>query len=152
MRRPREVARLWGMTTSDGASVSNRGHRRGGAVSRSSDSASEQRAARSVTSARARRDGATAFGKGVEQRRDGALTDRLIPDETQQQWTTRHDFDEALLRDGLLVKKTRCGSTIRSALTLRDWLGGPRGLRPGGVQFVGNWGRHIFVLGPEAPT
>ncbi|KAK9133048.1 hypothetical protein Scep_012576 [Stephania cephalantha] len=25
----------------------------------------------------------------------------------QQQWTMRHDFDEALLRDGLLAKKTR---------------------------------------------
>ncbi|KAK9095094.1 hypothetical protein Scep_026563 [Stephania cephalantha] len=42
----------------------------------------------------------------VEQRRGGALPDRSIPDETQQQWTTRHDFDEALLRDGLLAKKT----------------------------------------------
>ncbi|KAK9101007.1 hypothetical protein Scep_024437 [Stephania cephalantha] len=44
---------------------------------------------------------------GARQRRDGALPDRSIPDETQQQWTTRHDFDEALLRDGLLAKKTR---------------------------------------------
>ncbi|KAK9119712.1 hypothetical protein Scep_017805 [Stephania cephalantha] len=44
---------------------------------------------------------------GVEQRRGGALPDRSIPDETQQQWTTRHDFDEALFRDGLLAKKTR---------------------------------------------
>ncbi|KAK9114051.1 hypothetical protein Syun_020848 [Stephania yunnanensis] len=39
--------------------------------------------------------------------RDVALPDRSIPDETQQQWTTRHDFDEALLRDGLLAKKKR---------------------------------------------
>ncbi|KAK9106057.1 hypothetical protein Scep_022901 [Stephania cephalantha] len=43
----------------------------------------------------------------MEQRRDGTLSDRSIPDDTQQQWTTRHDFDEALLRGGLLAKKTR---------------------------------------------
>ncbi|KAK9158237.1 hypothetical protein Scep_004811 [Stephania cephalantha] len=42
-----------------------------------------------------------------QQRRDGALPNRSIPDETQQQWTTRHDFEEALLRDELLAKKTR---------------------------------------------
>ncbi|KAK9083935.1 hypothetical protein Scep_030406 [Stephania cephalantha] len=35
------------------------------------------------------------------------LPDRLIPDETQQQWTRRRDFDEARRRDGLLAKKTR---------------------------------------------
>ncbi|KAK9133364.1 hypothetical protein Scep_012892 [Stephania cephalantha] len=38
----------------------------------------------------------------------------------------------------------RIGRLTRSALTLRDWLGGPRGLRPGGAQFVGNWGRQNF--------
>ncbi|KAK9118811.1 hypothetical protein Scep_016904 [Stephania cephalantha] len=41
----------------------------------------------------------------VEQRRGGALPDRSIPDETQQQWTMRRDFDEARRRDGLLAKK-----------------------------------------------
>ncbi|KAK9126381.1 hypothetical protein Scep_015227 [Stephania cephalantha] len=35
------------------------------------------------------------------------VVDRLIPDETQQQWTRRRDFDEAQRRDGLLAKKTR---------------------------------------------
>ncbi|KAK9143175.1 hypothetical protein Syun_012575 [Stephania yunnanensis] len=36
----------------------------------------------------------------------------------------------------------RENSIARFALTLRDWLGGPRGLRPGGAQFVENLGRH----------
>ncbi|KAK9087530.1 hypothetical protein Syun_029924 [Stephania yunnanensis] len=44
---------------------------------------------------------------GVKQRHSGALPDRSIPDETQQQWTTMHDFGEALLHNGLLAKKTR---------------------------------------------
>ncbi|KAK9100324.1 hypothetical protein Scep_023754 [Stephania cephalantha] len=43
----------------------------------------------------------------MEQRRGGALPDRSIPDETQQQWTRRCDFDEARRRDGLLAKKTK---------------------------------------------
>ncbi|KAK9113981.1 hypothetical protein Syun_020778 [Stephania yunnanensis] len=34
-------------------------------------------------------------GNGVEQRRGGALPNRSILDETRQQWTIRHDFDEA---------------------------------------------------------
>ncbi|KAK9087077.1 hypothetical protein Syun_029471 [Stephania yunnanensis] len=32
----------------------------------------------------------------------------------------------------------RIGRLTRSALTLQDWLRGPRGLKPGGAQFVGN--------------
>ncbi|KAK9133266.1 hypothetical protein Scep_012794 [Stephania cephalantha] len=44
---------------------------------------------------------------GLRQRRGGTLLDRLIPDETQLQWTRRHDFDEARQHDGLFVKKTR---------------------------------------------
>ncbi|KAK9097641.1 hypothetical protein Syun_024686 [Stephania yunnanensis] len=31
-------------------------------------------------------------------------------------------------------------------MTLRDGLGGSRGLRPGGAQFMENWGRHNKVL------
>ncbi|KAK9126024.1 hypothetical protein Scep_014870 [Stephania cephalantha] len=44
---------------------------------------------------------------GVEKRRGGALPDRLIPDEVQQQWSRRRDFDEARRRDGLLANETR---------------------------------------------
>ncbi|KAK9157290.1 hypothetical protein Scep_003864 [Stephania cephalantha] len=43
----------------------------------------------------------------AEQRRGGALPDRLIPDETQQQWTLGCDVDEARRRDRLLVKKKK---------------------------------------------
>ncbi|KAK9165786.1 hypothetical protein Scep_000977 [Stephania cephalantha] len=43
----------------------------------------------------------------VEQRRGGALPDRSIPDETQQQWTRKRDFDEARRRDGLFAKKMK---------------------------------------------
>ncbi|KAK9088316.1 hypothetical protein Scep_027398 [Stephania cephalantha] len=67
---------------------------------------------------------------GVEQRRDGALLGRSIPDET-----TTVDKASSAVQQGE-------GSIARSALTLRDWLGGPHGLRPGGAQFLENWGRH----------
>ncbi|KAK9107959.1 hypothetical protein Syun_023970 [Stephania yunnanensis] len=40
-------------------------------------------------------------------RRGGASPNQSIPDETQQQWTTRLEFDEARRHDGLLAKKTR---------------------------------------------
>ncbi|KAK9111183.1 hypothetical protein Scep_018702 [Stephania cephalantha] len=40
----------------------------------------------------------------MEQRRGGALPDRLIPNETQQQWTLGCDVDEARRRDGLLAE------------------------------------------------
>ncbi|KAK9081185.1 hypothetical protein Syun_030548 [Stephania yunnanensis] len=43
---------------------------------------------------------------GVEQRCRAALQDRSIPDETQQRWIMRDDFDEARQRNGLLAKKT----------------------------------------------
>ncbi|KAK9148827.1 hypothetical protein Scep_007584 [Stephania cephalantha] len=43
----------------------------------------------------------------VEQRCGGALPDRSIPDETQQKWTRRRDFEETRRRDGLLAKKTK---------------------------------------------
>ncbi|KAK9158542.1 hypothetical protein Scep_005116 [Stephania cephalantha] len=42
----------------------------------------------------ARRSGSGAMNE-VEQRRGGALPERSIPDETQQLWTMRRDFDEA---------------------------------------------------------
>ncbi|KAK9158608.1 hypothetical protein Scep_005182 [Stephania cephalantha] len=55
-------------------------------------------AAASARAAAEARDGDA--GNGVEQRRGGALPDRLIPDEAQQQWTRSRDFDEARRRDG----------------------------------------------------
>ncbi|KAK9098265.1 hypothetical protein Syun_025310 [Stephania yunnanensis] len=45
------------------------------------------------------------------------------------------------------------GGLTRPALTLRDLLGGPRGLMPGGAQFVWNWGRrnrHFYNGGCRA--
>ncbi|KAK9105242.1 hypothetical protein Scep_022086 [Stephania cephalantha] len=44
---------------------------------------------------------------GVEQWRGGTLPDQSIPEETQQQWTMRREFDEARRRDGSLAKKTK---------------------------------------------
>ncbi|KAK9149147.1 hypothetical protein Scep_007904 [Stephania cephalantha] len=55
----------------------------------------------------ARRAKHTADQERRGERRGGALPDRSIPDETQQQWTMRRDFDEARRRDELLAKKTK---------------------------------------------
>ncbi|KAK9125417.1 hypothetical protein Scep_014263 [Stephania cephalantha] len=82
--------------------VSERGSGGGPAAWRDSRSG-EQRRARAARRGARRRQRAT--GNRVEQRRGGALPDRLIPDETQQQWTLGCDVDEARRRDGLLAEK-----------------------------------------------
>ncbi|KAK9101239.1 hypothetical protein Scep_024669 [Stephania cephalantha] len=58
---------------------------------------------------------------GAEKRRGGALPDRLIPDEAQQQWTKRRDFDEARRRDELLAHETR-GVGHVGPLASESWL------------------------------
>ncbi|KAK9094040.1 hypothetical protein Scep_025509 [Stephania cephalantha] len=81
-----------GMMMSGGAA--SNGGRDGGAFARGGG-------ARTAAPAEAA-SAATRAVNGVEQRHGGSLSDRSIPDETQQQWTMRRDFDEARRRDGLL--------------------------------------------------
>ncbi|KAK9148340.1 hypothetical protein Scep_007097 [Stephania cephalantha] len=83
---------------------------------------SRGRAGKAVRQARAQRavlaDDAV---ERVEKRRGGALPDRLIPDEAQQQWSRRRDFDEARRRDGLLANETR-GVGHVGPLANESWL------------------------------
>ncbi|KAK9083980.1 hypothetical protein Scep_030451 [Stephania cephalantha] len=104
-----------GMMTSDDAAVGN-GGRDGSALARGggaqtaapAESAAAQSTTPTRTRTQARRSGSGSGAvKRVEQRRGGALPDRSIPDETQQQWTMRRDFDEARRRDGLLAKRKK---------------------------------------------
>ncbi|KAK9083920.1 hypothetical protein Scep_030391 [Stephania cephalantha] len=62
------------------------------------------------------RSGCGGARNGVEQRCGAALPDRLIPDETQQQWTLGCDFDEARRCDGLLAKKRRMDFGVETSI------------------------------------
>ncbi|KAK9148223.1 hypothetical protein Scep_006980 [Stephania cephalantha] len=83
-----------------GKSESREIHQVADQAKRRSTSTSEPQRRRREAVTPARRSG-NGEGNGMEQRRDGALPDRSIHDET-----TKVD-NEALLRDGLLAKKTR---------------------------------------------
>ncbi|KAK9149130.1 hypothetical protein Scep_007887 [Stephania cephalantha] len=49
----------------------------------------------------------------------------------------RHSYVWLMLERGRVAEGRLHTRLTRLALTLRDWLGGPRGLRPGGAQFYG---------------
>ncbi|KAK9151909.1 hypothetical protein Syun_010218 [Stephania yunnanensis] len=55
----------------------------------------------------------------LEQRRGGALQDLSIPNETQQQWTMRHVFNEARRRDGRIDMSSYLDAVDISQLSVR---------------------------------
>ncbi|KAK9169642.1 hypothetical protein Syun_001782 [Stephania yunnanensis] len=75
---------------------------------------------------------------------DAASYDRILLD-----FTYLGSSISCLTECSAADEQQRESSIVRSALTLRDWLGGPRGLRPSSAQFVGNWGHHSHVALPD---
>ncbi|KAK9125426.1 hypothetical protein Scep_014272 [Stephania cephalantha] len=79
---------------------------------------------------------AAATVNGVGQRARWRVAGPIDPEETQQQWTRRRDFDAARQRDGLLAKKTR---GVGHAYLLEVWTA--KSLR-----------RYVSTIGQRAAT